>query len=850
METEAKLSIPSPESFHRLREVASLAGYALSKGESRRIFDTYLDTPDRRVLQGGYSCRRRVQHNGFCYTLKGLGKAEGSIHQREELELLLDQDMEPAAWPDSPARGRILEIIGSEPLTPLFDLQQTRLVRPMDREGVHFADMSLDDVRVGIGDREQAYFELEIELTSAGQVTDLEALAARLQSEWGLTPEPRSKFERALALLDESRPASRLLTPVERAICQDVARRGDLYAHRAQALLALDEDRTQVEAGMLAHISERRVRHWLSLFRQKRLGVFPSRVLLDAAADVTAPPAVDPPPPPPEPLDAPEPLPLETLLERYQVDRSHARAASELAAQLFDYLQPTHGLPASRLALLQTAAQIHNVGLEIEPERHHRAGRDILLAHPPLELNEQERLMVAMTTFLHNQAITQKALDRLRRRQMASLSEKLQRETFILAALVRMADGLDYSQAGSRLGEMQAGDAGIVFTVVGPDAAADAQRAQAKSDLWHLLFERPISFQPAPASIIASIMDDVESPTTTAPGEAVATPPAKPEKPTLALDDSMAEAARLTLRYHFQIMLYHEPGTRRGEDIEDLHDMRVAVRRMRMALAVFGDYLDPQTMRPFARGLRQTGRLLGAVRDLDVFREKAQSYLSGLPAEQASGLTPVMAEIAREREAARAEMLAYLESKRYRRFVEQFGEFLEQPGAGALPVIVEDIRVIPHRLRHVVPITIQQRLAGVRSYDQWLAEKEPPLPRLHQLRIAFKDLRYALEFFREVLGPDAGALIEEIKQAQDHLGDIQDCVVAGGLLRCFLAWGTFQPPAKPVEMTAVIAPGAAIYLAARLAELQRLLATFPATWERFNRMEVRDRFSQSLASMW
>ena len=54
----------------------------------------------------------------------------------------------------------------------------------------------------------------------------------------------------------------------------------------------------------------------------------------------------------------------------------------------------------------------------------------------------------------------------------------------------------------------------------------------------------------------------------------------------------MDEAARKTLLFHFERMLKHEPGTREGEDAEELHDMRVATRRMRAALRVFDGYID------------------------------------------------------------------------------------------------------------------------------------------------------------------------------------------------------------------------------------------------------------------
>ena len=108
-------------------------------------------------------------------------------------------------------------------------------------------------------------------------------------------------------------------------------------------------------------------------------------------------------------------------------------------------------------------------------------------------------------------------------------------------------------------------------------------------------------------------------------GAGAAAPTAAPKKrPDIYPSDTMTEAAAKTLRFHLAKMLEHEEGTRLGEDPEELHDMRVSTRRMRMALRVFADYLDPEVLRPVLRGLRRTGRTLGAVRDLDVFDEKTQ----------------------------------------------------------------------------------------------------------------------------------------------------------------------------------------------------------------------------------
>src|SRR5512139_2183845 len=116
----------------------------------------------------------------------------------------------------------------------------------------------------------------------------------------------------------------------------------------------------------------------------------------------------------------------------------------------------------------------------------------------------------------------------------------------------------------------------------------------------------------------------------------------KLKSPGVQPDDSLAEAGRKVLRYHFVQMLRHEAGTRDGEDIEDLHDMRVATRRMRAAFEVFEDAFTPKSLRTYLKGLRTAGRTLGRVRDMDVFMEKAHHYLESLPSDRRQGLDPLL----------------------------------------------------------------------------------------------------------------------------------------------------------------------------------------------------------------
>jgi CHAD domain-containing protein len=292
----------------------------------------------------------------------------------------------------------------------------------------------------------------------------------------------------------------------------------------------------------------------------------------------------------------------------------------------------------------------------------------------------------------------------------------------------------------------------------------------------------------------------------------------------------MSEAGRKVLRFHFWRMLKHEAGTRTGEDIEELHDMRVATRRMRAALRVFGPYFKASVVRPYAVGLRRTARALGAVRDLDVFMQKAQAYLETLPAEQAQDLDPLLSTWRSQREQAREEMVSYLDSTKYRDFVEAFGLFLEKPGAGARKA--KTFPPKPTLVRHVAPPLIYARWSAVQAFGPALDGASVAM--LHALRIECKRLRYSLEFFAEVLGEEARQMVKEVVTLQDHLGDLNDADVANGLLSDFL----FASPGGGVSER-VIAPGVVAYLAAKQRELQRLIEGFPQIWEAFSRPEVR-----------
>jgi len=314
------------------------------------------------------------------------------------------------------------------------------------------------------------------------------------------------------------------------------------------------------------------------------------------------------------------------------------------------------------------------------------------------------------------------------------------------------------------------------------------------------------------------------------------------KNPGLKAGDSMAEAGRKILRFHFARMIAHERGTRLGEDIEELHDMRVATRRMRAAFEVFGPYFKKKVVKAHLKGLRATGRALGRVRDLDVFMEKAKRYLESLPEIDRTGLDPLLNAWSEERASDRELMLVHLDGEDYQIFKHDFNEFVSTPGAGVSSNSGD--RAIPTLVRQLVPVLIYTRLAAVRGYESIVANAA--IEQLHALRIEFKKLRYTVEYFREVLGDEAGEVIEDIKVLQDHLGDLNDANVACQILKEFIETWEERQIDLPLQLRKNPEPVVA-YLAAKHAERHHLVVTFPEAWEHFNRPEFRRNLALAIS---
>jgi CHAD domain-containing protein len=246
---------------------------------------------------------------------------------------------------------------------------------------------------------------------------------------------------------------------------------------------------------------------------------------------------------------------------------------------------------------------------------------------------------------------------------------------------------------------------------------------------------------------------------------------------TLAPEPSIGALAYSVLRRHVASMLAREAGTRLGEDIEQLHDMRVATRRLRAALSLFAGVL-PEHAGWFRSELGWLAGELGAVRDLDVQLERLEGWLGELPDEDAGALTDLGRLLGRERDTARARMLGSLDSPRYDRLVSEFTSMLRPgPGQGS----GRQIKAAQAPAAVVVPGLIVARHRSAVTAARRARRSRNPAD-FHRLRIRCKRLRYALEFVSEIYDGRTRGVVRRVVRLQDCLGVMQDAQVAAGRL--------------------------------------------------------------------
>ena len=142
---------------------------------------------------------------------------------------------------------------------------------------------------------------------------------------------------------------------------------------------------------------------------------------------------------------------------------------------------------------------------------------------------------------------------------------------------------------------------------------------------------------------------------------------------------SAAEVVRAAIANSVDRLFKHDPGVRLGDDPEDVHQARVATRRLRSDLRTFGSLLDESWNRALRDELGWIAALLGDVRDTDVLLARLEKHAAGLAPEDAKPAAALLARLAAHRSVARTALLLAFDSSRYTDLLDRLVDAAREP---------------------------------------------------------------------------------------------------------------------------------------------------------------------------
>ena len=223
------------------------------------------------------------------------------------------------------------------------------------------------------------------------------------------------------------------------------------------------------------------------------------------------------------------------------------------------------------------------------------------------------------------------------------------------------------------------------------------------------------------------------------------------------------------IQRHLAAMAAEVEGVRAAEDIECIHRMRVATRRMRTALTLFSDCFPKQDYKKIQKDVRKVTRALGEARDLDVQLEVIEAALEEFPDPV---FQPGIKRLKLRLTQRRAEVQQHVDAAMDKMLADQLIERLE---AWAAPLLEQSKSVYLYTpaLYQLAFRGIQVRIDELLSHVPYITDPQN-VQELHAMRISAKRLRYAMETFEELYGGQLKPYITTARKLQDQLGAIHD----------------------------------------------------------------------------
>jgi CHAD domain-containing protein len=241
-----------------------------------------------------------------------------------------------------------------------------------------------------------------------------------------------------------------------------------------------------------------------------------------------------------------------------------------------------------------------------------------------------------------------------------------------------------------------------------------------------------------------------------------------------------AEMVRAALASGLSRLVTHDPGVRLDEDPEEVHQARVATRRLRSDLRTFKSLVDPDWAEGLRRELGWLASPLGEVRDADVLLDRLRTETGRMPAEDRPSVGALIDRLVSSRQESLRALLEALDSKRYVALLDALVDGVAKP-------LVTPAAEQP--AEEVASTLVAKAWHKLRRSISDLGP-EPPDTELHRVRIKAKRCRYAAEAVIGIEGRPAKRFASAVAGLQDVLGGLQDSVVASAWLREAIATDT------------------------------------------------------------
>ncbi len=276
----------------------------------------------------------------------------------------------------------------------------------------------------------------------------------------------------------------------------------------------------------------------------------------------------------------------------------------------------------------------------------------------------------------------------------------------------------------------------------------------------------------------------------------------------LSRQATMTEIVRSALADGYLRIVDHHAGIHLDEDIEDVHQARVATRRLRSDLRLLRRSMDRDWVRAARRELGWLAGALGAVRDADVLTDRLRASGALLSDDDGPAVEALLATLRAERVVAREALVASMCSPRYAALLDRLAAAVADPpmaprrepavADATAPPVVEEAEPSPAgapapggcavrapgdlRARKVLPAAVARPMRHLAGAVRALGEA-PSDDALHQVRLFAKRLRYGCETATPVCGKEAKSMGRAAADLQAVLGNLHDAVVAATWLR-------------------------------------------------------------------